>query len=430
MADIKVNWPLLRGLGLSLLSGILIKESLAFYQNTQKSLDIPPPAPVSKEYEDNNPSVGIPEISPPEPAPSSPKAQTPAPSDRWSIQLPSESALIANYEQWWTGALTPAIADQPQRDDAIALSPVPLESSSAPALESLETAQAPPQAATRIKAIGNQQKQAGQIEPPLTITQAPVRTVTSGSLSPDSTPENPEPFQPSALPVSAPTQTPVAASPTATIMIPSAYGQQWGKVGVALGVQSRTRYTDHADAGFGIGIGLGNPQTAVGVDVGVSIVDLVGDTAQDGAVSVKVHRQLPQNWAIAVGVHNALQWGDTDGGSSVYGVVTKRFDLSETISDPFSRVYVSAGVGGGQFRSEDNIMGQNDGIEVFGGVAVRVIPSVNAIAEWTGQNLTLGASVVPFSNLPLVLTPAVTDLTGSAGDGSRFILGIGYVFSF
>ncbi|MBO1349159.1 MAG: hypothetical protein EBE86_018005 [Hormoscilla sp. GUM202] len=58
------------------------------------------------------------------------------------------------------------------------------------------------------------------------------------------------------------------------------------------------------------------------------------------------------------------------------------------------------------------------------------MPQMHAIAEWTGQDLTVGISVVPFQNLPLVITPAVTDITGNAGDGSRFILGIGYGFSF
>jgi hypothetical protein len=426
MADVNFKPSLLRGLVLSLLSGILIKESFAFYQNSQNSASTPTPASIRLDSEEDYSPPPTPEI-PPSKFPESPTPpEPPTPSDRWSIQLPSESALIANYEQWFAGSVPPSTADPSPIDPPFSQPPV--ENQTIAALPSIP-AQLPPTPTTGVKAVANK-AYLEALSAPLPISQATERAVSSGSLAPDSTPQNPEPFQPSTLPLSRPTQTPVAASPTATIMIPSAYGQQWGKVGVALGMQSRTRYTDHADGGLGIGIGLGNPQTGVGVDVGVSIVDLIGDTGQDGSVSVKIHRQLPQNWAIAVGVHNAIQWGNTDGGSSVYGVVSKRFDLRENISDPFSRVYVSAGVGGGQFRSEDNIMGQQDGIEVFGGVAVRVIPSVNAIVEWTGQDLTLGTSIVPYSKIPLVITPALTDITGSAGDGSRFILGIGYVFSF
>ncbi|MDJ1176996.1 hypothetical protein [Roseofilum capinflatum] len=403
---------------------------MAFYQNSQNYVSSPSPASVRVNSEDDRSSPEPVENSRPVLPESASVEHPPKPSDRWSIQLPSESELIANYEQWLAGSLPPPMSDRPQIDDPVYLPPVDNHTLSAGPLNMAKTVEQP---VAREKALPRKESSQAYLQAiaaPLPISQATERAVSSGSLAPDSTPGNPEPFQPSALPLAAPTQTPVAASPTSTIMIPSAYGQQWGKVGVALGVQSRTRYTDEADAGLGIGIGLGNPKTGVGVDVGISIVDLVGETGQDGSVSVKIHRQLPQNWAIAVGVHNGLQWGDTDGGSSVYGVVSKRFDLRENVSDPFSRVYVSAGVGGGQFRSEENIMGQQDAIEGFGGVAVRVVPSVNAIVEWTGQDLTLGASVAPFSKLPLVITPAVTDLTGSAGDGSRFILGIGYVFSF
>ncbi|MBP0014325.1 MAG: hypothetical protein J7525_14600 [Roseofilum sp. SID3] len=430
MADVIVNSSLLRGLVLSVVSGILIKESFVIYQNSQNHRSLAPPISISLNSEEDYSPPPIPENSLPELTESSPVLTLPRPPDRWSIQFPPESELIANYEQLWVGSLPSTITDRPQIDRRVDSSQVEHRTISATPLISAKN---PHQRVGDGQAGGNKdyhKEYLRAIAAPLPIAQASESPPTSGSLSPDTTPANPEPFQPSALPLSRPTQTPVAASPTTTVMIPSAYGQQWGTVGVALGVQSRTRYTDEADAGLGIGIGLGNPQTGVGVDVGVSIVDLVGDTAQDGAVSLKLHRQLPQNWAIAVGVHNAIQWGDTDGGSSVYGVVSKRFDLRENVSAPFSRVYVSAGVGGGQFRSEDNIMEQHDEIAVFGGVAARIAPSANAIVEWTGQDLTLGASITPVSTLPLVITPAVTDITGSAGDGGRFILGIGYVFSF
>ncbi len=47
-----------------------------------------------------------------------------------------------------------------------------------------------------------------------------------------------------------------------------------------------------------------------------------------------------------------------------------------------------------------------------------------------GQDLTIGTPIVPFRNLPLVVVPAVTDITGTAGNGARFIIGAGYSFSF
>lgn len=220
------------------------------------------------------------------------------------------------------------------------------------------------------------------------------------------------------------------ASPGTTSVTPSAYGKSWRSVGVGVGFQARTRYTDESDGGIAVGFGLGNAQKSVALDVGVAIFNLSDSFGDRGGVSFKLHRALPNDFSVAIGWQNAIVWGYTDAGSSVYGVASKMFRLQDSTEKPFSRLYVSAGIGNGQFRSEFDINDDNDTIGVFGSVAVRVAQPVNAIAEWSGQDLTLGVSFVPFQNLPLVITPAVTDVTNNAGDGARFILGIGYGFYF
>lgn len=242
-----------------------------------------------------------------------------------------------------------------------------------------------------------------------------------------------QPFVPQRLPFR-PRQNPTedesfVASPSVTIMTPSGYGAGWGSAGVGVGLQERTRFTDDADGVAGVGIGFGNPRKTVGLTVGLTVTDLWGDTFQDGTLSLKLHRLLPYDVSVAVGVQGALTWGETDGGSSVYGALTKRFILAEP-SEPFSQIYLSVGVGGGQYRSESDVEAGRDTVGAFGAIAVRIAEPASAIAEWTGQDLTLGFSVTPFRKIPLVISPAITDITGSAGDGTRFILGIGYGFSF
>jgi hypothetical protein len=176
---------------------------------------------------------------------------------------------------------------------------------------------------------------------------------------------------------------------------------------------------------------LGDAQKAVGVEVTAGVYSLFGDDSfQRGGISFKAHRQLPENFAVAVGVENAIIWGDTDAGSSVYGVVSKIFPLRENPREPFSQLTASVGLGGGRFRSEDDIINGEDSIGVFGSVGLRVAEPVSLIADWTGQDLTIGASIVPFRNVPLVITPAIADITDNAGDGARFILGVGYNFTF
>ena len=86
--------------------------------------------------------------------------------------------------------------------------------------------------------------------------------------------------------------------------------------------------------------------------------------------------------------------------------------------------------GGGQFRSESDIDNEIESVGVFGSVALKIIQPLSLITEWSGQDLTIGTSIVPFRNIPLAIVPAITDITGSAGDGTRFIFGIGYSFSF
>ncbi len=241
--------------------------------------------------------------------------------------------------------------------------------------------------------------------------------------------EGEEKFEPQRIPLRIPRQSYYRVSPSVTIINPSGYGAAWGNAGIGIGFQERVRFLDKSDGVIGFGFGLGNPQKNLGVQIGVSLVD-VSSPWRDGAVSIKLHRRLPKDFSIAVGTQGAKTWGDTDGGSSVYGVVTKRLRLKPDRTKPLSEMYVSLGIGGGQFRSAFNIENGVESVGVFGSFAVRVIEPVSFITEWTGQDLTIGTSIVPFKNLPIVIIPAITDITGQAGDGARFIVGAGYSFSF
>ena len=252
----------------------------------------------------------------------------------------------------------------------------------------------------------------------------------SGSPSLRRQPTGGERFEPKRIPLRIPfPKQPYRASPSITIINPSAYGASWGSFGIGLGFQERARFTDEADGVIGLGFGLGNPRKNVGAQIGVSLVD-VSSPFSDGAVNLKLHRRLPQDFAVALGVQGLTTWGNTDGGSSVYGVTTKRFELRPDRTKPFSEIYTTLGLGGGQFRSESDIDNGNETIGVFGSVALKIIQPIGLVTEWTGQDLTIGIPIVVFRKLPLVIVPAITDVTGTAGDGTRFVVGVGYGFSF
>lgn len=219
-------------------------------------------------------------------------------------------------------------------------------------------------------------------------------------------------------------------TPSGSISTPSAFGATFGQIFGGFGFQSRTRFTNQADGGLALGGGLGDPQKIVGLDVTLAILSLFDDNAGRGSFSFKIHRSLPESFAVALGFENAINWGGTDGGSSIYGVVSKFFQLTETTKEPFSQLTLSLGVGGGRFRSEGAIEDGVNSVGVFASAGLRIVEPVSAIVEWSGQDLNAGISLIPFQNIPLTVNLAGADLTGNAGDGARFVMSIGYNYFF
>jgi hypothetical protein len=244
------------------------------------------------------------------------------------------------------------------------------------------------------------------------------------SLRPQPVSPDDVPFQPQIIR----SQREARFAPGVTLFTPSGYGKSWGSGVVGVGFQSRTRFNTKSDGALGVSFGFGDARKAVGLDVGLTVLDL--SEFDRGSLNLKLHRLLPQDVAIAVGVSNIILGGGSDAGVTPYGVVTKKINLKASTAQPLSQVFLSLGAGGGNFRSEANVLNQTGTAGVFGSIAVRVIEPVNLMAEWSGQDLSMGLSIIPFKRLPLVITPAVSDITGSAGDGVRFVLGIGYGFSY
>lgn len=221
------------------------------------------------------------------------------------------------------------------------------------------------------------------------------------------------------------------ASPALSIVIPTGFGADNNTGFISATYQNRTRYTDVSDGGLGVGVGLGDARKSVGVELSYAPASFGGSRDfGSGGFNVKVHRQLPNDFAVAAGWNGFLNLGGrNDFEQSLYGAVTKVFRTRDDINLPFSRVAVTAGIGNGQFQSEDAVAKGENNINAFGNVAVRVAQPVSLIAEWSGQDLGVGISVAPFKNIPLVITPAVRDIIG-AGNGPRFVLGSGFAFKF
>jgi hypothetical protein len=233
-------------------------------------------------------------------------------------------------------------------------------------------------------------------------------------------------------------------SPSISLTVPSGFGASAGNAFIGVGYQSSTRNDSGKagqDAGFGLGIGVGNPRDLVGLEISFNSYAAGGRRTpfNNGGFNFKFHRLIAENTSIAIGVENAITYGTVSGNiPTVYGAISTIFQLTEYSEQPFSSIGFTLGVGGGRFRSISDVNTLRGTINVFGSLAVRVVEQVSLIADYNGQVLSLGASIKPFQDIPLVITPAFTDIVGdntngaafNGLNGARFILGVGYGINF
>ncbi len=221
-----------------------------------------------------------------------------------------------------------------------------------------------------------------------------------------------------------------AIFPGTTINTPTAFGARLGQVYGGVSYQRRTRNSNRQDGIAVVGAGFGSAKKWIGVDVTLTSLDTYTDLGEDWSVSLKVHRSLPYKTAVALGHENIWHTDGTDGGSSAYAVISKIFRLRSNPGSAFSFASVSVGLGNDRFLPEDKFLRDESGVNVFGSLGFRLHPSFNGIANWTGQDLALGLSITPFPKLPLVITPALMDVAGTAGDGVRFSASVSFLHDF
>ncbi|HIK12295.1 MAG TPA: hypothetical protein IGS52_18890 [Oscillatoriaceae cyanobacterium M33_DOE_052] len=233
----------------------------------------------------------------------------------------------------------------------------------------------------------------------------------------------------------------VGVSPSVSILTPVGFGGYYGNASAGIVFVHRTRFTRKADASFSASVGLGDPETYLGLDASVAVTGLSDDVGEQdnfggGSISFQVSRTLPNNFGIGAGMQNIIRWrsGASDNGASTYVVLSKIQPLKQDLSQPLSLAYFSVGLGNGIYRSEDDFTPDDDlggtPFNFFGSFAVNLRENINGIVEWTGQDLSLGMSIIPIKDVPLVFTPSFIDVTGTAGDGVRFNASLVYSIAF
>ncbi|HLA90392.1 MAG TPA: hypothetical protein VJL28_08190 [Gemmatimonadaceae bacterium] len=220
---------------------------------------------------------------------------------------------------------------------------------------------------------------------------------------------------------------------------PLAFGPNWGDAFVGGGYQNTTRgvmlangtltANGNNDGSISAGFGVGNSKDAVGLEVVVtSLSTFRSGVGKLTAYSFKVHRMLDNTSAVALGVENAFTAGagTPDGTDSWYAVASKVWVLPKSNGGGLLKaVTVSGGIGNGRFRTIDDVRQDNKTVNVFASGSLLIHEQLSAIVDYTGQDVNVGVSIVPLQQFPLVITPALADLTGAASKTPRLILGVG-----
>ncbi|MBD2343495.1 hypothetical protein [Anabaena subtropica] len=226
------------------------------------------------------------------------------------------------------------------------------------------------------------------------------------------------------------------ASPGSSAGTPSGYGASFGQAYIGGGLYfPLERSRDRVDGSLSVGFGLGDAAKSVGLEVNVNITSVGGgndfDFGDSGGVGFKLHKYFSDGTAVAVGWSNPIKWGDVNRAKdTIYGVVTRSFPLQPDSPDNKMPLTVSVGLGSGAFRSKGAIDANENAVNLFASLGLRVIPQVSLVSSWTGNRLNMGASFAPFQNTPIVINAIFTDVTSNLDTGLGFSLSAGYTFRF
>lgn len=234
--------------------------------------------------------------------------------------------------------------------------------------------------------------------------------------------------------------------PSFNALAPSGFGANRGdafiggalvnrEVGLGILGPNAVVESDRGKAGgsAAIGFGLGDAEKFVGLETTYNLISLTPSRfAENGSFDFKLHRRLGQLSSIAVGLENAINYGPEAGGtpSSLYGVISTVIPLKPNNPDNPMLLGLSAGVGGGRFRTIADQLAEKNSVGIFGSVGLQVDPKTALITEWSGSSLNVGVSHVPFRHTPFFISATAIDVANNTGYGTRYAISGAYGFNF
>lgn len=181
-----------------------------------------------------------------------------------------------------------------------------------------------------------------------------------------------------------------------------------------------------ADGSLAAGFGLGDPSRYVGVEVAVNVISLTDDFGDSGAVALKVHRNIGERGALAVGTENTLAWGEAEDvadatTSTEFISYSHYFQLNPDNPMNPGGLMLTVGVGDGRLGQEDD----PTDFAPFVSVGYSITRQFSVIADYAGEMTNVGMSFVPWRDVPLSFVVGATDVSEERGD-TEFAFGVGY----
>ena len=234
-------------------------------------------------------------------------------------------------------------------------------------------------------------------------------------------------------------------SPGLSFGIPSAMGSSWKDVFVSVAYTAdydEGLFTWHnqdnnkvADGSMNFGFGFGNPNQSIGGEISVGIISLLSQNGEsgfgaDGTAGLKFHKALPSlfNTHAAIAWTNPIKWGEATKKDTIYGVISKEFELRPDTNYKFPSL-LTLGVGTGSHRSNRTIDDNRNDPNLFGGYGVQILPRVSIASSWNGNALNAGIGLSPF-DFPLNFSIGLSDITNNSTNGAQFNINTGYSFRF
>lgn len=214
------------------------------------------------------------------------------------------------------------------------------------------------------------------------------------------------------------------AQPGVAASSPMGFGPSRGDIFAGFGYQAKAAGTDKQDGAISVGGGFFDPNELVGLEVVLTSLSTVRSGFGSRMVGgLKAHKNV-NGWGLGLGVEGLfLNGNDFDTEPSVYLAGTRVLNVRDAAT--FNRATINLGLGNGRFQSASDFAAGETGIGFFLSSSIQVNEWSSAIVDYTGAQVNLALSFVPFAKLPLVITPSMNDITGEAGDKARLALGAG-----